>query len=340
MKTKKIMGAVGAVGVALAMAIPAMAQEYVLRAQTHFAENTVSGQNAKRFVENVKEMSAGRLVIEMTYASGLVPSAETFSAAAEGILDIDFTGGAYQTGKNPAFQFVGDVMGGYDHPLQFVSWLKVGGGQQIAEELYNQYGMHLIGWWPPGAESLTSTKPLRGFDDLKDWKFRSPPGLETEIFAQLGASPIVMDFTEVFTALQSGVIDGADASTLAVNKGLGILDIGKHATYPGFHSMPADHLAINLDKWNELPSDLQKIMEVAMDALTLNNLIDQSVESERARGALSTEGVTFYDWTFEDRKKFREIARDNWERWADRTPEARKAVDSHISFMKEIGLLN
>ncbi|MEZ5450944.1 MAG: hypothetical protein R3E89_18920 [Thiolinea sp.] len=37
------------------------------------------------------------------------------------------TGGAYQTGKNPAFQFVGDIMGGYDTPYQQLSWLYYGG---------------------------------------------------------------------------------------------------------------------------------------------------------------------------------------------------------------------
>ena len=74
-----------------------------------------------------------------------------------------------------------------------------------------------------------------GPDDLVDWKFRSPPGLETEIFATLGASPIVMDFTDIFTALETGIIDGADASGLANNVGLGLYDLVSHATYPGFH---------------------------------------------------------------------------------------------------------
>ena len=54
-----------------------------------------------------------------------------------------------------------------------------------------------------------------------------------------------MDFTEIFTALETGIIDGADASGLANNVGLGLYDIVSHATYPGFHSMPSDHLACN-----------------------------------------------------------------------------------------------
>ena len=112
--------------------------------------------------------------------------------------------------------------------------------------------------------------PLRSFEDLKGWKFRSPPGMETEIFEELGATPIVMDFTEIFTALETGIIDGADASSLANNVGLGLYDIVKHATYPGFHSMPSDHLACNLDVWNGLTDSQRRIIDTAMQKLGFN----------------------------------------------------------------------
>jgi TRAP-type C4-dicarboxylate transport system substrate-binding protein len=117
----------------------------------------------------------------------------------------------------------------------------------MANDLYNRFNMELIGWWVYGQESLVATRPVAGPEDLKDFKFPSPPGLETEIFASLGASPIVMDFTEIFTSLETGIIDGADASGLANNVSMGLYDLADHATYPGFHSMPADHLAIRKD---------------------------------------------------------------------------------------------
>ena len=95
----------------------AQAQEFTLRIQTHYAPETPSGQLAQQFVDDVELMSNGRLDIEMFFSSSVVGSVETFDAAATGILDGDMTGGAYQTGKNPAFQFVGDIMGGYDTPV-------------------------------------------------------------------------------------------------------------------------------------------------------------------------------------------------------------------------------
>ncbi|MCG8360382.1 MAG: TRAP transporter substrate-binding protein DctP, partial [Kiloniellales bacterium] len=239
----------------------------------------------------------------------------------------------------PAFQFVGDIMGGYDTPWQQYAWLYHGGGQEKANELYNQFGMQLIGWWVYGQESMSSSRPIAGPADLKDWKFRSPPGLETEIFAELGAKPIVMDFTEIFTALETGIIDGADASGLANNVGLGLYDLVSHATYPGFHSMPSDHLAIRKDAWDALPEDIQRIIDVAMQKLAFQTALTFEVKNNEAAAALTAKGITLHDWSAEDRKTFRTAAQAAWQRWADKTPEARALVDSHIAFMTQLGLI-
>jgi TRAP-type C4-dicarboxylate transport system substrate-binding protein len=324
---------------AFVLANGAFAQEYTLRIQTHYAPETVSGKLAAQFVDDVQTMSGGRVAIEMFYSSSVVKSVETFDAAATGILDGDMTGGAYQTGKNPGFQFVGDIMGGYDTPWQQYAWLYHGGGEEKADELYHQFNMELVGWWIYGQEALASTKPLAGPEDLKDWKFRSPPGLETEIFAELGASPVVMDFTEVFTALETGIIDGADASGLANNVGLGLYDLAKHATYPGFHSMPSDHLAIRKDVWDGLPPDIQRIFDVAMQKLAFQTALSFEVENAKAAAKLAEQGVTLHDWSAEDRQAFRQAAQTNWQRWADKTPEARALVDSHMAFMNILGLI-
>jgi TRAP-type C4-dicarboxylate transport system substrate-binding protein len=317
----------------------ALAQSTKLRIQTHYAPETVSGKLAAQFVDDVQVMSKGEIEIEMFYASSVVKSVETFDAAATGILDCDMTGGAYQTGKNPAFQFVGDIMGGYDTPYQQLSWLYHGDGFAAADNLYNKYGMKLVGWWVYGQESLSSSKPIAGPADLKDWKFRSPPGLETEIFANLGAKPIVMDFTEIFTALETGIIDGADASGIANNVGLGLYDIVKHANYPGFHSMPSDHLACNKTRWDAMPEHHRRIMDTAMQKLALQTALTFEVKNAEAVSMLQAKGVKIYDWSEEDRATFRAAAQQAWDGWAAKTPEADALVKSHRAYLKQLGLI-
>jgi TRAP-type mannitol/chloroaromatic compound transport system substrate-binding protein len=116
------------------------------------------------------------------------------------------------------------------------------------------------------------------------------------------------------------------------------LDIAKHATYPGFHSMPADHLAIRKDVWDGLPEDIQRIFSVAMQKLAFQTALMFEVENAKAAAELPEKGVTLHDWSEDERAVFRQAALEAWETWADRTPEARQIVDSHYEFMDVLGL--
>lgn len=342
MKLFKKIATAASVAAALALSAPTMADGHAekvkLRIQTHFSPETLSGQMAKEWVEDVTKMSNGQLEIEMFYSSSVVKSVETFDAAVNGILDCDMTGGAYQTGKNPAFQFTGDLMGGYANPYQQMAWMLHGDGDAALNKLYNQYKMEFVGWWIPGPESLTSTKPIRSTADFKDWKFRSPPGLATKVFANLGASPIVMDFNEIFTALETGIIDGADAANLTNNIGLGLYDIGKHTNYPGFHSMPADHLACNKKVWDKIPEHIQHIMKVSMEALALRNATINEVKNATNAVELRAKGVNLYEWAPEELAKYRDAVQKGWVEFAT-TDEAKALLESHISFLKGLGAM-
>ena len=295
MKFMKL-AAAAASTLAIVGASAAVAQTTNLRIQTHYAPETVSGQLAQQYADDIVEMSNGEIQVEMFYSSSVVKSVETFDAAATGILDCDMTGSGYAVGKNSAFQFVADIMGGYETPYQQLSWLYFGGGLEAAAPLYNQFGMELIGWWVYGQESFASSKPIEKIEDFKDWKFRSPPGMETKIFEKLGAAPIVMDFTEIFTALETGIIDGADASGLANNVGLGLYDIVKFANFPGFHSMPSDHLACNKAVFDAMPAHHQKIMKVAMEALALRTALTFEKKNAEAAAQPRAQGVTLSQW--------------------------------------------
>ena len=328
----------GAVALVMAMGTAQAQDKTKLRIQTHFSPETLSGQMAAEFIEDITAMSNGEIEVEMFYSGSVVKAAETFDAAATGILDCDMTGGAYQTGKNPAFQFTGDLNGGYQNPYQQMAWLLHNDGYAQLNKLYNAHDMEFVGWWIPGPESLSSTKPIRGVDDFKNWKFRSPPGIITEIFEELGASPIVMDFNEIFTALETGIIDGADAANLTNNVGLGLYDIAEHTNYPGFHSMPADHLACRKDIWDDMPDHHKAIMKVGMQALALKNTSINEVKNAETAKTLREKGINLYEWSPEEMGKYRDAVQAGWTKFAT-TPEAKELLASHLDFLKKLGAM-
>ena len=332
----KITAAIAVVSIALF----GSANAKTLKIETHFTASSPNGEVAAQFAKNVEMFSGGSLKVEMFYSSSVTgKSAEVFNSAQTGIIDCDMTGAGYQTGKNAAFQFAGDVMGGYDNPYQQYEFLNFPGAQEAVDALYNKYGMTLIGWWIPGHESLISSRPIPDVASLKDFKFRSPPGMESMIFTALGAKPIVMDFGEVPTALQTGLIDGADYSSLATNYAGGHYEQNKYATYPGFHSMPADHLACNTKVWNKLKPHEQGAMKAGIEIAgrTITSLVER--KNAEAVKALNEMGVTLHDWSREDRLKFRTAALAAWEEWKTKSPEAAALIEIHKAYMKANGIM-
>ena len=332
----KLTAAIAVVSIALF----GSAHAKTLKIETHFTASSPNGEVAAQFAKNVEKFSGGSLKVQMFYSSSVTgKSAEVFNSAQTGIIDCDMTGAGYQTGKNAAFQFAGDVMGGYDNPYQQYEFLNFPGAQEAVDALYNKYGMTLIGWWIPGHESLISSRPIPDVASLKDFKFRSPPGMESMIFTALGAKPIVMDFGEVPTALQTGLIDGADYSSLATNYAGGHYEQNKYATYPGFHSMPADHLACNTKVWNKLKPHEQGAMLAAIEICgrTITSLVER--KNAEAVKALQEMGVTLHDWSREDRLKFRQAALAAWEEWKTKSPEAAALIEIHKAYMKANGIM-
>ena len=336
----KLISKVTAALVFVSLALFGSANAKTLKFETHFSAAQPSGEVATQLAKNVEKFSGGSIKVQLFHGSSVTgKSAEVWNSARNGIIDCDFTGGAYQTGKNAAFQFAGDIMGGYENPYQQYGFLEFPGAQDAIQGLYNKYGMQFVGWWIPGHESLISSKPIPDIASLKGFKFRSPPGMESEIFNELGAKPIVMDFGEVPTALQTGLIDGADYSNLANNTAGGFYDENPHATYPGFHSMPADHLACNKKVWDGLEAHERGAILAAIEVAgrSITSIIER--KNAEAVKELTAKGVGLHDFSTADRLVFRTAAMKAWERWKKKSPEAKALIEMHVAYMKSIGLL-
>ncbi|MDN3722465.1 hypothetical protein ACFQEX_26650 [Roseibium salinum] len=120
---------------------------------------------------------------------------------------------------------------------------------------------------------------------------------------------------------------------------MGLYDIVKHATYPGFHSMPSDHLACNKEIWDAMPEHHRRILDTAMQKLALQQALTAEYENNKAAAELRADGVTLHDLSPEARAAFREAAVSTWPEFAT-TEEAKALVDSHTEYLKSQGMAN
>jgi tripartite ATP-independent transporter DctP family solute receptor len=141
---------------------------------------------------------------------------------------------------------------------------KVSADPKVKEVLFSPMpakGMRLLGYWENGFRHVTNnTRPVVNPDDLKGIKLRVPAGVwRVKMFRAYGASPSPLAFAEVYSALQSGVMDGQE-NPLAQIWGAKFQEVQKYLSFTGHVYTPA-YPAISEDLWKKLPKDVQQTLE-------------------------------------------------------------------------------
>ncbi|MEQ8814098.1 MAG: TRAP transporter substrate-binding protein [Thalassobaculum sp.] len=330
---------------ALALGLAGAADAKTLKLQA----SSAPGDWAHRFMtegwqQKVGIMSGGSLMVEVLPTKAVVPHKETIDAVANGILDGDLNAVAYFSGRDPAFALMGDLIAGYDTPEEVQAFCMEGGGKEVLQKLYDKYGggnIHVVGCGPYAKEALVSKVPIKTVEDFKGVKIRSPEGLAAEVFKRAGASPVSLPFSEVYTSLEKGIVDAADASAYVNNDASGMHKVALYPLYPGIHSMAILQFVVNKDVWTKLTDAERTILETWYVAayVTMRRQADlqdrELAARDRAAGKL-----TIIDWSKEERAKFRKIAVQAWQDYASKSPLAQEALDAHLSFMKKTGLLD
>jgi TRAP-type mannitol/chloroaromatic compound transport system substrate-binding protein len=324
------------------MAAPAVARAQTVhkwKIQSLWQAGTVNQKIFEDFARRLKDASGGRLEVEPLPVGQIVAYSETLDAITNGILDGHHSGGPYFSGKEPALALIGDLNGGFENPYQMQMWFEYGGGIELAREIYKRFNTQYVGpvWW--GVESVPAKKPLRSLAEFKGVKMRVPEGLGAEIWRRAGVGVVTLPGSEVYTALERGVIEATDWGTLGMNNDLGYHKVAKYPLHPGFHSMPCAEVAVTMAKWNALSPDLKALMEVAVRDFARDMVQRIALEDMKAAEQAKAAGFELVNWSPEERRKFRELSQQSWADWAKKSPTAQKVYDSQMAFLKKLQLL-
>ncbi len=318
----------------------AHAAQYDWKFQASETAGEPSFKIKQAWADKVETMTDGQVRIEIMPINSVVGPTETLQAVSSGILQGHMTDPSYFSGQDPAFGMLGNLVGAWSDPYDFLEFMKYGGGEALYNELANPYGTHLISAATFPLESIPSTVPIESIDDFQGLKIRAPQGMVYNIFERIGATPVNLPGSEVYTGLEKGVIDAADSTVLSNNDAMGIHDFAPYPLYPGFHSMPMIAVSINKDIWDGLPDDLKTTLETAFDGMAYDliaRLKEQDLETLQA--LKDNPDVHPFDLPADERKKFRQAAQQEWKEWADKNEMTQKIYDSATAFLTSRGLL-
>jgi C4-dicarboxylate-binding protein DctP len=198
----------------------------------------------------------------------------------------------------------------FDLPYIFDSYAEVDKVMKgpIGAKLFTKLetkGIKALGFWENGFKNFSSNKPIRTPDNLRGMKIRiqSSKVLDEEM-RTLGALPQVMAFSEVYQALQTGVVDGTELepSNLYTSKAF---EVQKHLTLTN-HGFLGYAVIVNKTFWEGLPADIRATLTTAMnDSSVYANQIAKQ-ETDKALAAIKASGkTTIYTPTAAERAAFR-----------------------------------
>jgi tripartite ATP-independent transporter DctP family solute receptor len=146
--------------------------------------------------------------------------------------------------------------------------------------------------WENGMRQVTSsTRPIRTPADLDGFKIRTPPGaLWVDLFKSLGAAPAPLNFSEVYTALQTHVFDGQE-NPYAIIDTARLYEVQKYLSVTN-HMWSAYHFLGNGDAWKALPPDIQAVVERNLTTCALLQRRDTQLRNDSLADKLGRRGMT------------------------------------------------
>ncbi|RLL43870.1 TRAP transporter substrate-binding protein [Oceanobacillus piezotolerans] len=280
-------------------------QERTIKAGIGNSETHTQGQGMVKFAELLEEKSGGKMKVQNFFDATLGDDLKMTEALQGGLQEVTVPSTSPLVGMIKEY-------GIYDFPFVFQSeeeaYAVLDGavGQKLLDKL-PEHDLIGLGYWENGFRNLTNSKhPVETAEDFKGLKIRTMQNqVHLDAFSKLGANPSPMAFSEVFTALESGTVDGQENPLITIqtqkyDEVQDYLSLTKHVYTPFV-------FLVSKKFWDDLSEEEQEIMrEAAQEAGEYQRKLNRE-ENEKALKYLEEEGMKINEVSAEETEKMKEI---------------------------------
>lgn len=307
----------------LSLSIPIFAQTYgpIKVALVHGEEHS-EGKFAIKFKELVEEKSDGDIKVEIYFRGVLGGQRDYIEGLRMGTLELSWATIGFLSSYSP-------ILNIFELPYLFSSrehafWMVNGPLKTMISEQVEKHGLKLLTFIEAGQRHITNNiKPIYTPEDLKGIKVRVPESkVNIEALTALGASASPLAWPEVYLALQQGVFDGQE-NPFSVIYDDSLWEVQKYLSKTG-HMFLMFMIMYSETLWNQLPVDIQKIIEESALEAAVYQIKAAKDESNILESVLIEKGMIVNE---ADIDAFREAAKPLYQKYIDEYgPEAEKAI--------------
>ncbi|WP_202080221.1 TRAP transporter substrate-binding protein [Caldalkalibacillus salinus] len=264
-------------------------------------EDHIWHETSLKFAELVKEKTDGQIDISIYPNNQLGGETDTLNSIRSGNVDLLITGETMQNwAPKAALLAVPYAFRDSDHLSKVVEGDI---GREIEEDIIEEVGVTPLFYMERAPRNLTSNEPITSPNDLDGFRMRVPNvPLFMDAWETAGASPQVMDFNEVFTGLQQGVIHGQENPVDLIHSG-GLYEVQDYVNLTE-HVYSWIYVVVGNDQFEALSDDLQAaVLEAAEEAKAYGDQLFEE-EIQHYHELLESEGMTFHEV---DQDAFRKV---------------------------------
>lgn len=289
---KKLSGFVLAVAAALACFSPAQAADVTLKLGHLANEDNSWHKGALKFADEVKALTNGKVEVKVFANDAIGKEMDLINGMQLGTVDMTITGESLQNWAPKAallalpyaFKSMADMDKAVNGPL----------GEEIKKEIQEKAKIIPLAYFARGPRDLTSNKPVKTVDDVKGLKMRVP---NVPVFVQfwraVGAQPTPMAFGEVFTSLQTGVIE-AQENPLALIKSASFFEVQKYVNRTE-HVRSWIYLAIGEKSFNKLNAEQKQAVQEAAKRAQAHEREIMLGDEKKLEDELKAKGMIFVE---------------------------------------------
>jgi TRAP-type mannitol/chloroaromatic compound transport system substrate-binding protein len=233
------------------------------RLQT-YAGAALGEQVVKPAIDNFNKIAAGQMEIELYYADQLVPTGELFQAMQRGTIDAVQSDDDSMASPTEVTVFGGYFPLGLRYSLDVPVLFNQYGLNQIWDEEYSKVGVKHIsaGAWDPC--HFSTKDPINSLADLQGKRVFTFP-TAGRFLSQFGVVPVTLPWEDIEVAVQTGELDGIAWSGITEVYTVGWSNVTEYFLTNNISGAWIGHFFANMDRWNELPENLQTLMRVCFE---------------------------------------------------------------------------
>jgi tripartite ATP-independent transporter DctP family solute receptor len=247
---------------------------------------------AKEMADNIRVETKGRVDIQIFPNNQLGSDTDMLSQVRSGGIEFFTLSGLILSTLVPATAITGV---GFAFPDYDTVWKALDGelGAHVREQIAKAGLVPMEKIWDNGFRQITSSvKPILSADDLKGMKIRVPPSpLWTSMFRSFDAAPASINFSEVYSALQTKVVEGQE-NPLAIISTAKLYEVQKYCTLSN-HMWDGFWFLANKRAWERLPEDLRQIVARNINSAGLKERVDVAALNANLQKELAEKGLIF-----------------------------------------------